>query len=48
MLSDAEIGRVAHERPTSELADALVDAANAAGGGDNVTAVVGGPVAPAA
>jgi protein phosphatase len=48
MLSDGEIGRVAHERPTSELAEALVEAANAAGGRDNVTVIVGGAVAQAA
>ena len=41
MLSDAEIGRIlrAHTDP-DETVEALIDAANAHGGSDNISAVV--------
>lgn len=43
MLADDEIAAIAEGTPTDQLPDRLIDAANAAGGRDNITVVVAAP-----
>ena len=40
MLSDGELAETVAKAPPETLADTLVDAANRAGGEDNITAVI--------
>ena len=48
MIDDNVIGRLARGPDLALVAARLVNAANAAGGADNATALVGGPAGPAA